>query len=202
MENKIAEYIRKVVIGRRLVTDDVIYFLEEGKLEGVYSDKIIFSDLTVSENGIQFNMTTVSEEKIYFKNMDGSRGEISEDYTGTSVFRYNLALRKSTSQITGFVHCISTTVKDQTMEAVVYGVYDIEFVDGHLKWKEQQLFYRDSPAEKGNYRPVAFDSSIRFYMDKDKLVFEYAPVYSDVDPVTFRKTYSKDKYPVYTSREK
>lgn len=202
MENRIAEYIRKVVIGRRLTTDEVIYLLEDGRLEGVYSDKIIFSDLTVSENGIQFNMTTVSEEKVYLRNIDGSRGKIQKDYTGTSVFRYNLALRKSTSQITGFMHCISTTVKDQTMEAIVYGVYDVEFDGGQLMWKEQQLFYRDSPAENGNYRPVAFDSSIRFYMNNDKLVFEYTPVYLDVDPATFRKTRSKDKYPVYISREK
>ena len=32
-----------------------------------------------------------------------------KDYTGTSVFCYELAMRKSTGQLTGYMRCISTT---------------------------------------------------------------------------------------------
>ena len=38
---------------------------------------------------------------------------------GTSVFCYELAVRKSTNQLTGYMYCVSTTVQDQTMEAAV-----------------------------------------------------------------------------------
>ena len=92
-----------------MFTDDVVYQLDNGKLEGVYSDKIVFSDLAKTENGFGFNMTTVTHELIYNMNGKGSRMTIAKDYTGTSVFRYELAMRKSTNQMTGYMRCISTT---------------------------------------------------------------------------------------------
>jgi hypothetical protein len=38
----------------------VVYQLEEGKLEGVYSDEMFFSNLVLSEHGFRFDMTTHS----------------------------------------------------------------------------------------------------------------------------------------------
>ena len=70
---------------------------------------------------------------------------LPRDYTGTSVFCYELAMRKSTGQLTGYMRCISTTVKNQTMEAVVCGIFDVNFDGKELKWQENQLLYRDSP---------------------------------------------------------
>lgn len=52
---------------------------------------------------------------------------------------------------------VSSTVRDHTMEGVAYGVYDLQLENNQLSWKEQQLLYRDMPAENDNYRPVAFD---------------------------------------------
>lgn len=83
------------IIGKNLFTDDVVYQLDNGKLEGVYSDKIVFSDLAKTENGFAFNMTTVTHELIYNIDGKGSRMTIAKDYTGTSVFRYELAMRKA-----------------------------------------------------------------------------------------------------------
>ena len=95
---------------------------------------------------------------------------IAKDYTGTSVFRYELAMRKSTNQLTGYMRCISTTVQNQTMEAVVCGIFDVNFDGKELKWQENQLLYRDSPIGDGNYKPAAFDAKVRFHLDKGKAV--------------------------------
>lgn len=140
-----------------MATDKVIYQLEEGKLEGAYSDEMFFSNLVQSEHGFRFDMTTVTCEKVCVLDSDKRRGEVKKDFNGVSVFRYELTERKSTSAVTGIMRLVSSTVRDHTMEGVAYGVYDLQLENNQLSWKEQQLLYRDMPAENDNYRPVAFD---------------------------------------------
>jgi hypothetical protein len=202
MNSRIALFLRENILGRQLETDAVVYKLEDGKLEGVYSDSMTFSDLLLSGNGLRFNMTTVTHEKVYRLDSSGIRGEVKKDFTGTSVFQYAMAVRKSTSQVTGFMRGLSSTVPEHTMEAIVYGVHGVELKDGELRWREQQLFYRDMPTEKDVYRPVAFDAEIRFFCENGKARFEYVPFYYDVDPVTMSRTLSKDRYPTFVSRER
>ena len=188
--------MKENIIGRNLFTEDVVYKLENGKLEGVYSDRMIFSDLVQTENGFKFNMTTITHELIYNVDNKDNRTTVAKDYTGTSVFCYELAMRKSTGQLTGYMRCISTTVKNQTMEAVVCGIFDVNFDGKELKWQENQLLYRDSPIGDGNYKPAAFDAKVRFHLDKGKAVFEYLPTLWDVNPDTLVKSLSKDDYPI------
>lgn len=202
MKDEIIQFIRQNIIGKTLFTDEVVYKLENGTLEGVYSDKMMFSDWVQTENGFKFNMTTVTRELVYNLDGKGMRTTIAKDYTGTSVFRYELALRKSTNQLTGYMRCISTTVQHQTMEAVVCGISGVTFDGKELKWQEKQLLYRDNPVEADKYKSVAFDSKVRFYLDNGKAVFEYLPTLWDVDPDTLERSLSKDDYPPYISREK
>ena len=202
MKKEIVDFLKNNALGIQLFTDEVIYTLEEGKLEGVYSDRMIFSDLTESDNGFQFNMTTVTEEKVYMKDASGNRREMIKDFTGTGVFHYELAFRRSTSEFTGYVRLLSSSTKDHTMEAVVYGVHDVEFENGELRWKEKQLMYRDMPTGKDEYRPVAFDAKVRFYMENSKVRFEYMPIYWDVDTKVMKKSLSKDQYPPFVAKEK
>jgi len=203
MKDRSIRFLQEHVIGKILETDKTIYKLEDGNLEGVYQDKMIFSDLSVTTNGFRFHMTTVTEEKLYQLDTNGNRGTIRKDFTGTSVFCYELAFRKSTSQLTGFMRCLSSTVNDHTMEAVVYGIFDVQLNNNELSWKESQLLYRDMPTGEGQYRPVAFDADIRFYLIDNKIIFEYKPTsYWDVDPDTMKKVLSKGNYPPFISREK
>jgi len=202
MIDAIINFIKENVSGKQLITDELIYSLEGGKLEGIYSDIMSFSDLITSENGFQFNMTTVTNEKIYSKDEDGNRTDLIKDYTGTGVYHYEVALRKSTSEITGYIRLLSSSTSDHTMEAVVYGVYNMRLEEGQLKWQEQQLLYRDMPSGKDTYRPVAFDSEIRFYAENGKIRFEYAPIYFDVDAKTMAKVLSKEQYPPFIAKEK
>lgn len=71
MKDGIILFLKENIIGRNLFTEDVVYKLENGKLEGVYSDRMIFSDLVQTENGFKFNMTTITHELIY--NVDNKR---------------------------------------------------------------------------------------------------------------------------------
>lgn len=45
-------FLKENIVGRNLFTEDVVYKLENGKLEGVYSDRMIFSDLVQTENSL------------------------------------------------------------------------------------------------------------------------------------------------------
>lgn len=196
-KGKIIDFLKIYVIGKKLITDEVVYQLEEGKLEGVYSDEMFFSDLTLSENGFQFDMTTVTRERIYILDSDKIRETVKKDFNGVSVFRYELAERKSTSRITGIMRLVSSTVHEHTMEGIAYGVYDLQLENSQLCWQEQQILYRDMPADKDNYRPVAFDAKVKFYLENRKLRFEYIPTYYNFEPENLIKTLSKGNYSAY-----
>ena len=197
---KIAEFLRDTVIGRQLETEPVIYLLDNGLLEGEYSDRMVFSDLVITEAGLSFNMTTVTEEKIYILDHEGSRSGIKKDFTGTSVFNYSMALRKSTGALTGYMRLISSSVPEHTMEAIVYGVHHVLLSGRELSWKEQQMLYRDTPSGEG-FTPVAFDSSVRFFLEEGKLRFEYLPYYYDYFPEKNTRRLSKDNYPPFISKQ-
>ena len=200
MKNEIIQFLRENIIGKTLLTG-AVYKLENGNLEGVYNDKMTFSNLVTTENGFKFNMTTVTQELVYNLDDKGTRTTIAKDYTGTSVFCYELAMRKSRKQITGYMRCVSTTVQDSTMEAVVCGIFDVTFDGKELKWQENQLLYRDNPIGEDKYKPVAFHSKVRFYLDNEKVIFEYLPTLWDISPDTLEKRLSKDDYPPYISKE-
>ncbi len=197
----VINFLKNNVIGRSLKTDEIVYEIEEGKLEGVYSDEMFFSNLSLTESGLQFDMTTITREKIYFIDANKDRGALKKDFTGVSVFRYEFAERKSTSKITGIMRLVSSTVHDHTMEGIIYGVHDVQLKGEQLCWKEQQMLYRDMPTEKEQYRAVAFDAKIQFYLENDKLRFKYVPTYYNFDPEKLTKTLSKDKYPLFLTKE-
>ena len=201
MKEKLVTYLKEKVFGKILRTDDVIYFLDEGKLKDMYSDQMMFSDLQLTENGLHFNMTTIAKERVYFLDEKGEHIGIKKDYTGTSVFHYELAKRKSTHEFTGYMRIISTTTESPEMDAVVQGIYDVRLENNELRWKEQQLLYRDMPSTDGNFRPVAFDAEVRFYIEEGKLRFEYIPFYYDVIPESMERKQSSDKLPPFIAKE-
>ena len=71
MKDSVIRFLRETIIGKTLFTDDIIYKLGEGRMEGVYSDQtddiiyklgegrmegvysdqMMFSDLVETENG-------------------------------------------------------------------------------------------------------------------------------------------------------
>lgn len=151
MKDRIINFLEEYVLGRNLFTEEVIYKLDDGKLEGVYSDQMTFSDLVKTENGFKLNLTTV---------------------------------------------------QNQTMEAVVNGIFDVIFDNNQLRWQERQLLYRDNPVGEGQYKAVSFHSKNRFYVENGKVIFEFIPTLWEVNTDTLELSLAKDDYPPYVSKER
>lgn len=199
----IIDFLKKYVIGKELETDELVYELEGGKLEGVYSDRIIFSYLSENAWGFNFDMFIISSEKIYQLNENKSRGKLNSDFSGVSVFRFELAQRESTNEITGVFRLITASAKNQKAQAIASAIYNVVLKDNRLSWKEEQMLYRDQPSSKNNgYTPVSFHSYSSFYLENNKLVFNYDGTCFDVNPITLETVKSQSVFPSFISREK
>ncbi|TCL70703.1 hypothetical protein EDC14_100920 [Hydrogenispora ethanolica] len=200
-EQEIAVFLKTRVIGKTLATEPLVYSLENGRLEGVYSDQMIFGGLYTSEAGFYFDLSVIAKETVYELGADGSRAGVNRDYNGVSVFRYEMAERRSTSEITGIMRLISSTVKDHTVAAMAYGLHRVRLSAAELCWEEKQLLYRDMTANEGGYRPVALDSTARFFLKDARLHFEFIPTVFDIDPATLERTEAQDKWPSFIAKE-
>lgn len=195
-------FIEANVDGKTLFTKELVYELENGALQGVYSDQISFSNLKYSQSGFQIDMFIVSNEKIWLIGKEGQREKLRKDFSAVSMFRYELSKRKSANAITGCFRFISASGKNVAAEAIVSGIYDIRLENGVLKLSEDQALYRDQPIQDGRYKPVAFQSEHRFYCKDGKLHYEYDGRCFDVDAKTMQRSNSSDTFPPFISIEK
>ncbi len=198
----IIEFLETNVNGKTLHTKELVYELENGKLQGVYSDQISFSNLKYSQTGFQLDMFIVSNEKVYVLGKNKEHEELRKDFSSVSLFRFEFAKRKSTEAITGFFRFISASLKDVPAEAVISAIYDVTLEDELLRFKEDQALYRDHPAKDGGHRPVAFLAEHRLFVENEKLHYEYDGECFDVDAATLRRKKSGDHYPSFVSVEK
>ena len=76
MKDEIIHFLKENIIGKTLLTC-AVYKLENGNLEGVYNDKMTFSNLVTTENGFKFDMTTVTQELVY--NLDDKGAKIIQE---------------------------------------------------------------------------------------------------------------------------
>lgn len=200
-KHKITSYIKEKVIGKHLHTAELVYTLEDGALEGVYSDNIIFSNLTENTWGFNFDMFIISNEKIYEVNENRERSKLHTDFDGVSVFRFELAERKSTNQLTGIFRLLTTSTEHQTAQGIVTGIYNLKLKDNRLSWSEEQCLYRDQPNGNDTYGSIAFHSESSFYFEEEKLIFDYNGTCFNIDPVTFSRSPSKSIYPSFIAKE-
>ncbi|MDO4274840.1 MAG: hypothetical protein Q4D16_14320 [Eubacteriales bacterium] len=199
---EIIDFIESNVNGKTLFTKELVYELENGTLQGVYSDQISFSNLKYSQSGFQLDMFIVSNEKIWVIGQDGQREELRKDFSAVSLFRYEMAERKSTNDITGCFRFISASGKHVAAEAVISGIYDVRLEHDVLKLSEDQVLYRDQPIQGEGFKPVAFQSQHRFYNKDGKLHYEYDGRCFDVDTKTLQRRDSSDTFPPFISIEK
>ncbi len=201
---EIIRYLKTNVMGRPMQTDELVYSLEDGAIEGVYSDQMTFSNLKYSESGMTFDLFVIANEKLYKTDENKNRIEQIKDYSGVSLFRYELAKRRNSNELTGFMRFVSASWEAVPAEAVVNSVFDFKYDAGknELTWKEEQVLYRDNPNSDGTDRPVAFDSTSRFYSEGGKLRYQYDGVCKDFNLKTHEKTISKDVIPQFLSKEK
>ena len=199
---EIINFIEMNVDGKTLVTKELVYKLENGALQGVYADQISFSNLKYSQSGLQIDMFIVSNEKIWLVGKDGKREKLRKDFSAVSLFRFELARRKSTNAITGCFRFISASGKNVAAEAIVSGIYDVRIENGVLKLSEDQALYRDQPIQGERFKPIAFQSEHRFYCEDGKLHYEYDGRSFDVDAKTMQRSDSCDAFPPFISIEK
>ena len=200
--NEVINFIEANVDGKTLFTKGLVYELENGALQGVYSDQISFSNLKYSRSGFQLDMFIVSNEKVWLMGADGKREKLRKDFSAVSLFRFELAERKSTNGITGCFRFISASGKSVAAEAIVSGIYDVRLENDVLKLSEDQVLYRDQPIQGGFFKPVAFQSEHRFYVKDEKLHYEYDGKSFEVDTKTMQRNESSDTFPPFVSIEK
>lgn len=200
-KEEIISFLKGNVIGKTLCTAELIYQLEDGKLEGVYSDKIIFSNITENSWGFNFDMFIISNEKIYEINEKKERVHLNTDFDGVSVFRFELAERNSSNQITGIFRLVTTSAKNQTAQGIVSNIFNVKLEENRLSWSEEQSLYRDQPNGNNTFAPVAFHSESCFYFENEKLVFDYKGTCFDINPNTYERTISKSVFPSFIAKE-
>lgn len=88
-----------------------------------------FSNLKYSQSGFELDMFIVSNEKIWLMGTGGQRQKLQKDFSAVSLFRFELAKRKSTDAMTGYFRLVSASGKNVAAEAVVCGIYDIRLED-------------------------------------------------------------------------
>ncbi|MCI9211310.1 MAG: hypothetical protein HFI83_11710 [Eubacterium sp.] len=199
---EIINFMEENVNGKTLFTKELVYELEDGTLQGVYSDQISFSNFKYSQSGFQIDMFIISNEKIWLIGEKRQREKLRKDFSAVSLFRFELAKRKSTNAITGCFRFVSASGKNVAAEAVVSGIYDVRLENGVLKLSEDQALYRDQPIQDERYKPVAFQSEHHFYCIDRKLHYEYNGRSFDVDPETMMRSDSSDTFPPFISIEK
>lgn len=198
----LVKYLRDNIMGKTLYTDELTYTLEEGALEGVYSDQMSFTNLLSSPTGLRFDLFVVSREKVFVVGADKRRGELRKDYSGASHFHYELARRKSTGGITGFMRYVAASFDSVPAEAMASAVFDFQLKDGSVTWEEKEVIYRDMPGIGDSVKPASFEAKCRFYCEDGKARYEYNGVCLDVNPDDGTRSPSSAVIPAFVSKER
>lgn len=198
---KIINFLEKYVLSKPLFTKELFYKLEGGELQGVYSDQITFSNLKYNNYGFNFDMFVLANEKIYELNEVGEKLNIRKDFSGASLFRYELAKRHSSDEITGTMKFISGTINNPPAEAIVNYVFNMKFENNCISWVEKQGLYRDQPSKDDNYKSLAFDSENYIYIEDNKVHFKYMGDVYDVNVQSLEKSKSDAEYPYFLAKE-
>lgn len=195
-------FLRGNIMGKTLYTDELTYSLENGALEGVYSDQMSFANLLASPTGMRFDLFVVSRERIYETDGKGGREGLRKDFSGASHFHYELARRKSGGGITGFMRFVAASLDDVPAEGMASAVTRMRLDGGELLWEEREMVHRDQPGSGGGHRPVAFEARCRFFVDDGRAGYEYDGVCFDVDLADLSRRPSDSEIPKFIARER
>lgn len=133
---------------------------------------------------------------------DGQREKLQKDFSASSLFRFELAKRRSTDAVTGSFRLISASGKQVAAEAVVSGIYDIRLENDVVRLTEDQAVYRDQLIQNDRYKPVAFPAEHCLYCVDGKLHYDYNGKCFDMDTNTMQRMQNPDQFPTFISIEK
>ena len=195
------KFLKKNVIGKTVVTPKTTFKWDDNKMEGDYEDQTTFNNFTATAEGFSFDIVTVSKMTNYDLDKEGKRVPPGRDFSGVGVSRYELCERASTKKLTGTARTLSMTIKAPSQEGTAILVTGVKVADGKLSWNETLPGYGDFTAAKGKYKPGTWDGKYTFSLVEGKLRTEYDEKTFDVDPDTLKRTPTKDKLPLFVSKE-
>jgi len=197
---KIVSFLRNNVNGRTLYTDERTYRFENGGLVGTYSDQVSFSNMFFSK--VRFTMDTfiVSKEMI----MEADTGKEILNVYSSALYRYSLAMRRSTGDATGTRTFIASSLMSDPIpaESTVSGIYNMRLENNELSWIDDQMMYRDQIVAEGSFIPIAFMEKCRFFVTDEGLTYEREVECFEVDPKTMKRIRSIAKFPLFISKER
>ncbi len=199
--DRIVDFLRNTVAGRILQTEELAYALEDGKLEGVYSDRMSFANVVATGAGLQFDLLVNASEKLYQLDEKRKRRSLRKDFSSSSRFHYELTERKSSGEITGHMRFVSSTMANPPAEAVASQVYQVCFAESPLSWTEKEILYRDQPSVGDAYKAVAFEAQCCLSVENGLVAYRYDGVCFDVDTLSLERTPSQAIYPRFLARE-
>ena len=197
---KVIDFLEKNVLGKSVFSEETHYDLEYGRFEGAYSTEISFSNLMQSETGFTMDGFTLSHEKI----IEAGPGVLRKDVRLVSFFKYEFSRRASSGEITGFMRFVSSSaaIDPSPAEATVSSISGVTIKENELRWREDQILYRDQQNMDGTYSSKAFVLDNYLRMRNGKLEYGFTAECFSVDPKTMERKKALGFYSPFTAREK
>jgi hypothetical protein len=197
----VAAFIERNLIGRTLVSEQISTLINDGKTEVTYGDQTFFSNFIRRDAGFDFDLTVITLGR-RFGLEDGRRTQLAGTMDAVRVYRYEMTERPSTGRLLGFARFLSTTNTEFDPVAGTAFMIQMGVEEDVLIVDERQVGYGDFPAPGGARRPGALDSTYRYSLDpQGALTLRFDQATFDVDPDTFERTASGDRFPTQVSYE-
>jgi len=191
----VAQFIERNLIGRTLTSSLISALINDGRTEVTYADQTFFSNFVRREQGFDFDLTVITLAR-RFGLYEGRRTELAGTMDVVRVYRYQMTERVSTGRLLGFARHISTTNTEFDPVAGTCFMVQMWVEDCTLVVDERQIGYGDFPVPGGGRKPQALDSTYRYSLDaRGALQLRFDQATFDVDPDTFERTPSGDKFP-------
>lgn len=198
----VVEFIGENLIGRTLTSEFISAITNDEQSEATYWDQTFFSNLVRRADGFNFDLTAITVGRRFGLDSEGQRKELAGSMDAVRVYRYEMTERASTGQLLGFARHISSTNTQSDPMAGTCFLVQMEVDGDGLTVSERQVGYGDFPAPGGRRKPQALDSRYRYTVDgRGRLSVEFDQETFDVDPKSFERRPSGDRFPTQISRE-
>lgn len=199
--DKMIDFLEKNVVGKTVFSEETLFDLDFGRYEGAYSTDISFSNLLMTETGFTMDGFTVSHENIV---ETGRRRAPVKDLCSVSFFKYEFSKRMSSSEITGLLRFVSSSVvsNPSPAEATASSIFDVTIKDDTFRWVEDQVLYRDQQNIDRSFSPKAFVSENYLMMRDGKLEYGFSAECYAVNPKTLERKRAFEYYSPFVARER
>ena len=193
------DFLRRHVIGRYIVADPITTQIDNNRMAAAYEEDAVYSNLVETAQGFSFDLTTMARGTRYIK---GDKLLAEGTMNAVRVIRYEITERLSSGDLLGHARFISSTNSEPDPFAGTIFFVSLKIRDGVLNIQEKHVGYADEMSVEGKFLPVATDGKYSYEVDDDgRLVVRYQQETFNVDPKTFKRTPTRDKFPMQVSCE-